>query len=751
MKNTGVLLLKYAAKALLNYVSFGLAPSPVIDVIVDGGESVAKDLWDLWGSKTPEAERREAIEEIAKATPEQLRLTVEELVPEIAPEYPESEPALKALLPQIQANIRRTLRRPDDPTGTSTAGWQKFDSAHALLPLIPTKPARFMAGQRPLAGIDLELVELLGIGGFGEVWKAKNPFMPSALPVALKFCLDATAAKSLLNEAALLDRIMNQGKHPGIVKLRQTYLSAETPALQYEYIAGGDLADLIKQWYAQPTPPSVDVIRASLLELAQTMAFAHAAKIVHRDLKPANILIPVSAAIARLPKSSETSEVCAHPRFKIADFGIGGIQAEIDHRSRRAHTVGQRMAQSILGSHTPLYASPEQANGAPPHTADDVYALGVIWYQMLTGDLDQGAPTGNKWRGRLKDRGLTDADVDLLTECFEPRVDRPQSARVLVAELQKLAPRPKEPVERTPTSVPLGPGGPSYDTLPVTSAPGATRSDALRALTLPTRGADAAPLAGVIRLRPGTKAGERTVINSLGLEIPFRWCPPGKFKMGSPTSEANRSIDENQVDVELTHGFWLGETVVTQELFRAVLNADPSRCKGPQRPVEQVSWEEAQAFCQKLTHQLRNEGSLAPDWRGGLPTEARWEYACRAGPTTGYFFENDATRNDASLLGQFAWFDGNANQETHPVGTREANPWGLRDMHGNVWEWCHDWYGDKLVGGTNPGGPSAGSYRVFRGGCWDDSAGFCRSAYRNGRGPSYRSDDLGFRLCLSSD
>ncbi len=240
--------------------------------------------------------------------------------------------------------------------------------------------------------------------------------------------------------------------------------------------------------------------------------------------------------------------------------------------------------------------------------------------------------------------------------------------------------------------------------------------------------------------------GQRTVIDLHDIEIPFRWCPPGKFKMGSPTSEAGREDRENQVNVELTHGFWLGEVVVTQELFRAVLNPDPSHFKGPQRPVEQVSWEEAQAFCQKLTQQLRDEGILAPDWRVCLPTEARWEYACRAGTTTAYFFGNDAAR-----LGQFAWFDGNSGKETHPVGTREANPWGLRDMHGNVWEWCADWYGDKLTGGTNPAGASSGSGRVDRGGCWFISAGFCRSANRSRNDPSNRFNDLGFRLCLSSD
>jgi len=247
-------------------------------------------------------------------------------------------------------------------------------------------------------------------------------------------------------------------------------------------------------------------------------------------------------------------------------------------------------------------------------------------------------------------------------------------------------------------------------------------------------------------LRPGTQAGERIAIDFHGLEIAFRWCPAGKFKMGSSANEAGRSNDENQVNVELTQGFWLGETVVTQALFQEVLNADPSHFKGSQRPVETVSWDEAQTFCKRLTEQLREAGILAPDWRACLPTEARWEYACRAGTTTAYCFGNDAAQ-----LVQFAWFNENSSDKTYPVGTRGANPWGLRDMHGNVLEWCADWYGNKLVGGTNLVGPATGSGRVGRGGAWFSSAGRCRSAFRLRFDPSYRDRDLGFRLCLSSD
>ena len=128
-----------------------------------------------------------------------------------------------------------------------------------------------------------------------------------------------------------------------------------------------------------------------------------------------------------------------------------------------------------------------------------------------------------------------------------------------------------------------------------------------------------------------------------------------------------------------------------------------------------------------------------------LPTEAEWEYACRAGTTTEYSFGDDV-----SVLGDFAWFDDNSGSQTHPVGQKRPNGWGLYDMHGNVWEWCSDWHGDYAAGAVrDPAGPASGSIRVLRGGCWYDSAGFCRSAFRIRFYPSYRFSNYGFRLALS--
>ena len=470
MHNTGVAFLKIAAKGLLQYFSFGLVPGAVVDGLVDGGEGLCKDIWDKWGKDRREQERQQAIQAVAQVSAAELRQVVAEVVAEVAADVPNQQAQLKSLLFQVQANIRRTMRRPEDPSGTTIPPGLLFDSPQSLLPLIPHKLSRFQSGDRPLKGVDLELVELLGSGGFGEVWQAVNPYLSNSSPVALKFCLDAAAAKTLRNEAALLNQVLKHGKHPGIVELRHTYLSADPAALEYEYVAGGDLTDLIR--YAAGGLAPADA-RAIIRELAETMAFAHQSGIIHRDLKPENILIPAS------PQPGE-------PRFKIADFGIGSLQASIAGRATRGHTVGQRLAESMFGSHTPLYSSLEQARGDEPHPADDVFSLGVIWYQLLFGILNEGAPTSRRWPDKLRTRGMLDAEIELLADCFEARPDRPQSANALVERFGKISSRavtPQKPVERPVQSAPRTVAPPNSVTTPALliapfNAPTAQRAQA---------------------------------------------------------------------------------------------------------------------------------------------------------------------------------------------------------------------------------------------------------------------------------
>ncbi len=228
-------------------------------------------------------------------------------------------------------------------------------------------------------------------------------------------------------------------------------------------------------------------------------------------------------------------------------------------------------------------------------------------------------------------------------------------------------------------------------------------------------------------------------VNRVGIDMVR--IPAGKFLMGSPADEKDRQSDEGpQHEVTISKSFYMGKYEVTQLQWRAVsvlpkvsieLPSDPSKFKGDNLPVEQVSWEEAVEFCERL--------SRATGKAYRLPTEAEWEYACRAG-TTGMY---------AGSLDAMAWYSSNAGNTTHPVGQKQANRFGLYDMHGNVWEWCRDWYGENYYFSspdTDPTGPSTGSYRVVRGGGWFFIAANLRAAFRNRSAPSARDGLLGFRL-----
>ncbi|HEY8996094.1 MAG TPA: formylglycine-generating enzyme family protein, partial [Lacunisphaera sp.] len=244
------------------------------------------------------------------------------------------------------------------------------------------------------------------------------------------------------------------------------------------------------------------------------------------------------------------------------------------------------------------------------------------------------------------------------------------------------------------------------------------------------------------RPRPPTP-GSAAMVPELDLELLY--VAPGPFTMGSPENEADRDSEEGpQTQVTLTQGFWIGKTEVTQGQYEAIMGANPSEFKtaGKNAPVENVSWLEAMEFCRKLTEHEKAEGRLPSGYSYTLPTEAQWEYACRAGTTTPY----------AGELGRLAWVDKSGGKTTHPVGQKAANAWGLYDMHGNVWEWCHDGFADRLPGGavTDYAGPSKpGSRHAYRGGGWNNSPEDCRSAKRVEGSEDDHEENLGFRVALS--
>ncbi|NQT17360.1 MAG: formylglycine-generating enzyme family protein, partial [Planctomycetes bacterium] len=219
--------------------------------------------------------------------------------------------------------------------------------------------------------------------------------------------------------------------------------------------------------------------------------------------------------------------------------------------------------------------------------------------------------------------------------------------------------------------------------------------------------------------------------NSVGMKLVL--IPAGEFMMRSPA----KSNEGPQHRVEITKPFYLGVTEVTQEQYEQVMGENPSKSKvDPQCPVESVSWGNAEKFCERLSEK---EGK-----KYRLPTEAQWEYACRAGsPTKWYFGDSE------SQLGEYAWYRDNSGRTTHPVGQKKPNGWRLYDMHGNVWEWCADWKADYAnSSSSDPTGPSSGSYRVGRGGGWDPPARACHSALRYFYPPGSERRYLGFRVSL---
>ncbi len=228
---------------------------------------------------------------------------------------------------------------------------------------------------------------------------------------------------------------------------------------------------------------------------------------------------------------------------------------------------------------------------------------------------------------------------------------------------------------------------------------------------------------------------EATFQNAIGME--FVRIPAGTFRMGSTDGEADN--DEQPVHtVRISRPFYLGKYEVTQGQWKAVMhkNPSPSHFEGSDElPVESVSWEDVQAFITQL-----NDNKEGYTYR--LPTEAEWEYAARAETKTAYSFGDESSRLD-----EYAWYSGNAEGKTHPVGKRKPNPWDLHDMHGNVWEWVRDRYGEYTAGSTaDPTGPSSGTHRVYRGGSWDSYARGCRSAHRYYWHPGSRYHSLGFRV-----
>lgn len=411
--------LRCVAEAVVEVGLKGLAD------MVPGGSyvySVAEKTLDKWRKRGKEKQDREEFLALANAKLDQVRAEAVQVVREVCAAVPAGvTPApdeaidLELYLESIPAAVRQSLKRAEDPAGTTVPATFALNSADDVVKLLPARGLRFHPGDAVAGKPGWILERLLGTGGFGEVWLGRHTRM-SSLCGAIKFCFGQTG-RDLIHEAALIDRVMAAGRHPNIVPLLDAHLEGDTPWLMFEYVPGGDLTDWIHTLAGQPPEKRLPKVTAAIRQLADGVAFFHGLPqpIVHRDLKPSNILLD------RINK-----------KLRITDFGIGSVTAREINRAdgRGQSTRGGRLLSCLRGSHTPLYSSPEQRRGDDPDPRDDVHALGVIAYQMLTGRLDSGPGTGAK---RVLERCGASSDlVELVLNCASEELeDRPASATAI--------------------------------------------------------------------------------------------------------------------------------------------------------------------------------------------------------------------------------------------------------------------------------------------------------------------------------
>jgi len=468
---------------------------------------------------------------------------------------------------------------------------------------------------------------------------------------------------------------------PNIVRVFDLGGDGDDVFLVMEFLEGPTLEDELALRGRLPLDEALAI--ASQVEAGLTAA--HGASVIHRDVKPSNVMF-----------TSKRSVV------KLTDFGIAFVLKETATR------VTGRDAWESSG-YTLAYAAPEQISGSHrPSTKSDQYSFAAMVYEMLAGEPPFSGP---ELRRKVLDAPVLPVDgmPEHVNEALQRGLakspdERYSDCREFMNALQ--SPRPRVEVIASPEE---GFFGRMVGFLGSVISKGNDNRGPIRS--------------------EGRSAGDEWV-NTIGMRLV--WIPPGRFKMGSGDDDPEAGSDEKpQHEVVLTRGFWMGKYPVTQAEWQDVMGENPSTNIGTYRPVHNVSWNDCQEYCRRVT---ALEGG-AP-YR--LPTEAEWEYACRAGTTAPRY-------GDVDLV---AWHGGNSGGEVHDVGQSKGNRWGLYDMLGNVWEWCQDCWSAypctyRMVTDPNNG---SGDLRVLRGGSWDDLAGRCRSANRSRGAPDFRLVSLGLRL-----
>ena len=584
------------------------------------------------------------------------------------------------------------------------------------------------------------IVEALAEGGFGHTYIAEDHSLRTKPKCVLKHL------NPIKENLPYLPRIKELfEKEAAILRQLSVYCNQIPRFIDY-FEEHGELY-LVQEWIEgstlrQELVPGKKFTQIETLQLVidilTPLNFCHQEQLIHRDIKPDNIL---RRKIDR--------------QIVIIDFGMAKDQEKSS-------------GNSLSYGGTPGYAAMEQVRGKP-FLASDVYAVGIIAIEALTGmkpqdfQYDEGTLEID-WRPYCH---VTDAFADVLSRMVRQIPNRRyQTAAEALAALpqptiQPQQSAPPQPATRQPTSINPNPIS-SIPTQPVPPAPAPVPNFAVEPVANPTVNQPAPTTSDphrtysfetvtldnsgtIIKKTPGT-AKYLPFDLSNGISLDMVYVKPGRFIMGSEQYD-----NEKPPHLVSVPGFYMGKYAVTQEQYLAIMGKNPSGFQGAKLPVEQVSWNDAQAFCTKLTQKTQRNFRL--------PSEAEWEYACRAETTTPFSFGETITPEVANYNGNHTYADapkGVYREKTTPVGTFPPNSFGLYDLHGNVWEWCLDTWHDNYQGAPVDGSHWISSnnndrIRLLRGGSWIFNPWNCRSAYRNWVSADFRYDIFGFRILLPQD